>query len=307
VSWFDEHERSRNSLLCLSSANGPALLRCVEVSPCPDEPERFVVTLDGSRSCAVLARLKRDDLHDAGRNTCPHYDASGRLDGICVAGIEKFSAPWTEMGHTGASRIDWIQFDAPAPKPLVVAPGGSPTVGLEILPSDRNRGRFAGDFVAVGRAELYGIRIHVLTTDGTSTVLDIRNSGTRELLPASMCWIPDVDGDDVPDLAVGCPRTMSGSIVIVGSKADTPDRVLVPEFIAEDGSAGSGDIGWHFGTRVRAIPDQDRDGKDDLLVAATSMGGFSMSPAALSVVSTKSWKVIRIVYERDLVKSNSRK
>jgi len=122
-----------------------------------------------------------------------------------------------------------------------------------------------------------------------------------------MCWVRDVDEDGVEDLAFGCPIGLGGSVFVLGSRRAAKITTIEPSMQEGLDFGHRIDISSSFGTQVCAVPDQDGDGLDDLLVAGTSFGGARGAQAALSVVSTKTWKIVRVVVDRELAKAKSDK
>lgn len=76
---------------------------------------------------------------------------------------------------------------------------------------------------------------------------------------AAVCLVPDLDGDGYADLVVGAPRAGDGRVYVYRGGPlpldDTPDRVLHAR--ADD---------RRFGKSLAALPDQNGDGRDELLV-----------------------------------------
>lgn len=79
---------------------------------------------------------------------------------------------------------------------------------------------------------------------------------------ASLAALGDVDGDNVPDFAVGAPyEFVTGSVYVFSGASGTVIRRL-------DGGLDSGMVGSRFGWSLAATGDMDGDGRGDLLVGA---------------------------------------
>lgn len=98
--------------------------------------------------------------------------------------------------------------------------------------------------------------VHVLTTSGT-TLMTLDGTLTDEGFGMTLTGMGDVDGDRVPDFAIGAPGLLDG-----------PGNVTIHSGV--DGSTidtiAGGRVATHLGMEIAAAGDVDGDGSRDLLV-----------------------------------------
>jgi hypothetical protein len=151
---------------------------------------------------------------------------------------------------------------------LLAAAGDASTFGKSLaLVGDLDGDRCSE--IAVGSpSDGEGRRGKVFLYSGKSGALlrALDGEGENSGFGTDVAALGDVDGDDVPDLAIGSPfvrgKWTEGRVVIVSGKDGRRIRALEAE------------SGEHFlGTDLVALGDLDGDGKEDLLVRARVGGG----------------------------------
>lgn len=290
TSWMEEVDlataggSSSLNMACVVDADGPSVYFCVRTRPVGEERERLVLCRRDLKGRTIVGAIGEGLLPDYGQTFCPRFDAEGALEGLVVANIHRYSAALAR-GTFGGSRVDWIALPGGASNELRVEVETTAALGLALIPTSAHHGRFfSGVALATRRSKDGGGRVMVLGKSSVSAELDLpapHHPTDKGFWGTSMCWIRDVDADGLADLAIGCTATVGGEILIVGSKN---------------------------GNQIaRVIPDAEGDGEEDLVASAVSPQGCMHYEAALSIVSPRTWKVTRLLYEKDLAGARSSK
>ena len=123
----------------------------------------------------------------------------------------------------------------------------------------------------------------VMSTKTLEPLLAIWGDTRDEHFGAALVSVPDLDGDGVPELAVGAPTARikgvpCGRVVVVSPKTGRTLHEL------------KGEPGERFGAALATLPDTDGDGKPELLVGAPGAALRGPDAGAAHLVSIASGK-----------------
>lgn len=273
-------------------------------------PTHFRLLRRSAQGLNVVSEFDAQSSHGGGPILYPHLDRRGVLDGFYSAGLD-CSRPIGRLAFPEAdTQISWLDLAQGELCPITPKYGPWSAAGVSLIQGQCAGGRFTSEAVAVRRHEQGGELLFLSSTSVTSSLLFLEPATGCSITSywgTSLAWIPDIDGDGCSELAVGSPEPFGGEVLIVGSLGGSVLRRVRPP---PDGVDATLPEHWtyapNFGTALCVIPDQDGDGQDDLAVSATTWGGFGMYPAGISIVSTKSWRLLRVVFERDLRRNDSK-
>ncbi len=284
-------------VLCVADLMGPALYFGEQPANALGQHDRLEIRRHDRGGESTVGEIHCATIPRAGPNLCPKFDEAGLIQGLFVSLIPDHDDWGTRYMYPGNSRIDYLNLSNGAANSLVLDMTSRAALGVSLLPSGPERGWLAGDVLAVSRTPEGDGRLIRLTTTGPLAVVECAADDRAIYWGTSMCWIRDVDGDGSPDLAIGNPEPFGGEVLVLGSKTGARIASVPP----------SASYGFSFGTNLCSIADQDGDGLDDLAVSCVSVSAAGASDAALSIVSTRTWTVTRVLYEKDLVLSSTPK
>lgn len=296
-------------IVCVAGPEGASVFTLECSRPIEMRPTRFRLLRRSFEGLAVELEFDARVPNRGGQILFPHFSEFGDLDGFFAAAIDG-RRPFGRMTVSkGDSQISWLDLKTREFCPITPVYDGRADAGISIVLGRSGVDRLACDAVAVRRRAEGGDLLLLSKTAVTSSpeVCEYDAAWPAQWYwGAGLCWIPDVDGDGRRDLAVGCPEPFDGELQIVGSSRGALFHRVTPP---PDGCDPTLPERWtyapNFGTALCLIPDQDGDGQDDLAVSATTWGGCGAYPAGISIVSTKTWKLFRVVFERDLLRPQS--
>ncbi len=124
----------------------------------------------------------------------------------------------------------------------------------------------------------------------------------------SAAVVGDIDGDGLPDVAVGAPLDGDGKVYIFKGRSNWPATVTQPDYvISVDSSADTNYSGANFGFSIARLGDFNGDGAPDFAIGARGYNGYvgsvtivlgvpsgSTFPAATSVPQSDGTRTISI-------------
>lgn len=289
------------NMCCIADSGTPEVLYVQSERLSDGNIETLVLNRQSSKSTARIGLLGTDDSWKSGVNMMGLTDAQKGKSVVYVSMLRGYKSPlaWNatrpptriyrgEVGVNGVSvnelavSLDYVDGVALLPNMGWADPTKEALMTRRV--HDGEGGVFAYGLDGLGASPVYAANVS-------------RDFG------ASMCYLGDLDNDGVPELAIGCPERFGGTVQIVGSHKRellaTVDSRVLP---GPEGSMGRLTLSG-FGSSLASIPDQDGDGKDDLLVGAFSIGSCWTEPSALSIVGSSTWKILRVLFEADVLLS----
>ena len=226
---------------------------------------------------------------------------AGETLGATVAAVPDLDRDGVPEILAGAPQDDFVTGSA------YVYSGSTGTVDLELHPVEI-RGLFGGSLAPVGdldgdgipdlivgapfttRPEAYGVG-SVLVFSGATGALIYNFLGTEggTYMGWSVAGLGDLDGDGIPEIAIGTPYASVGGNIGVGNVAVRSGATGELLYLFEGGQVGDF-LGWS----VAAIGDLDGDGVSDVL-----LGAPNASPAGLAqagVIEARSGATGELLY-----------